>query len=145
MQDPHNLDRFVQAQRIVIHDVTNELQKGRKLGHWMWFVFPQVEGLGSSEYSRIYAIRSLHEARAFLTHEVLGPRLIGLTRTVVSHRDSTPDLIFGTIDSMKFRSSMTLFSELCPNIDVFSIALRQFYDGIPDQLTLDWLSRHIDS
>jgi uncharacterized protein (DUF1810 family) len=121
MEDPYDLERFVSAQDA--HDAyehaTNELGRGRKTSHWMWFVFPQIAGLGQTPTSRLYAISSLAEARAYLEHPVLGPRLRRSAQLVAGHRDRTAEQIFGGIDSMKLRSSMTLFMRAAPDEAVF--------------------------
>jgi uncharacterized protein (DUF1810 family) len=113
MQDPFNLQRFVDAQSNVFDTVLDELRGGRKVTHWIWFIFPQAAGLGRSPTSRFYAIASLDEARAYLAHPVLAPRLAECTSLVREHLDRGVSLeeIFGDLDAMKFRSSMQLFAE----------------------------------
>ena len=133
--DPWNLERFVQAQERVYEDVRDELRGGRKRSHWIWFVFPQIEGLGYSAMSARYAISGLDEAQAYLDHPVLGPRLrecVGLALAAPGDAES----IFGSIDAMKLRSSMTLFHHAAPNDEVFAKALMRFFDGSEDRLTL---------
>ncbi len=109
MDDPFNLQRFVDAQSLVYETVLRELRAGRKTTHWIWFIFPQARGLGRSAMSERYAISSLDEARAYLAHPVLGPRLEACTKLVLSHKDVSLEEIFGELDAMKFRSSMELF------------------------------------
>ena len=139
MDDPYDLLRFVEAQRSVYQDVVAELGAGRKRSHWMWFVFPQIAGLGRSPMAVRYAIRSLDEARAFLAHEVLGPRLRITTELVLRFQDRSGGEIFGQIDDMKFRSSMTLFAKALPG-DVFATALAAFFDGQADPFTVAHLA-----
>lgn len=151
MSDPYNLERFVEAQERVADDVTRELEAGRKRTHWMWFVFPQVEGLGSSATAQRYAIGSLDEAIAYLNHPVLGPRLEKWTQLVVETEGRSADEIFGYPDYLKFRSSMTLFDlaekesaeeETDDGSDgVFRRALEKYYAGRADDKTLRILGR----
>ena len=131
----HDLDRFVQAQDPVYADVLAELRGGRKTSHWMWFVFPQVAGLGFSPMSRRYAIRSLDEARAYLAHPVLGPRLRECAAIVAGINGSTAEQVFGGIDAVKLRSSMTLFHRAAPDESGFREVLVRFYGGVPDPAT----------
>jgi uncharacterized protein (DUF1810 family) len=142
--DPDDLERFVAAQDAAgTYDrAVGELRRGRKTGHWMWFVFPQIAGLGLSQTSRKFAISSLDEARAYLRHPVLGPRLTACARLVADTRDATADQIFGDIDAQKLRSSMTLFLRAAPGEPVFGEVLSQFFDGRPDAAT-DQLLRAI--
>ncbi len=107
-----NLDRFVEAQAPVYAQALAELRSGRKQSHWMWFVFPQLRGLGRSATAQHYGISSAAEARSYLDHQLLGPRLIECTEAVLAHRDQQAEAIFGPVDAMKFRSSMTLFEAL---------------------------------
>ena len=137
--DPHDLERFVEAQAGVIESAKQELRSGRKRGHWMWFVFPQVEGLGSSRTSRRYAIGSRDEAAAYLSHPTLGPRLRECTAIVNGLEDRTAHEVFGSPDDLKFRSSMTLFDAVADGSDPFETALERYYDE-PDPKTL-WFLR----
>ena len=121
--DPFQLDRFVEAQGTTFASALSELQAGRKRTHWMWFVFPQIAGLGHSAMAARYAIRSHTEAEAYLDHPLLGPRLRDCTGLVLMYANRTPYEIFGTPDDLKFRSSMTLFDAISPK-DVFSKALK---------------------
>lgn len=139
MLDPHDLQRFVDAQRSVYGRIVRELGEGRKRSHWMWFVFPQVAGLGSSAMARRYALADLAEARAYLAHAVLGPRLVECTTLVLAVDGRSAHQIFGSPDDLKFRSSMTLFG--CAAGDrvpgsVFQRALETYFDGAPDSMTL---------
>jgi uncharacterized protein (DUF1810 family) len=132
----HDLERFVEAQQGVYEGVLAELRRGHKTGHWMWFIFPQVAGLGHSEMSRRYAIVSLDEARAYLAHPILGPRLrecAGLLLT--ASPNLTAAAILGPIDAVKLRSSMTLFHRAAPEDPVFIDVLERFYGGVPDPAT----------
>jgi len=133
--DPYDLQRFIDAQDPVYDEVSAELREGRKRSHWMWFVFPQIEGLGSSPMSRRFAISSLAEAEAYLEHPILGARLRECTE-FVKRSDRKIEAILGQVDSLKFRSSMTLFAQITNADDVFAEALTQFFDGEPDPLTL---------
>ena len=137
--DPYNLDRFVQSQDGVFDRVLKELRSGVKMGHWMWFIFPQIKGLGRSPISIEFAISSQDEARAYLQHSVLGPRLKECTRLVLLVEGRSAEEIFGSPDDMKFRSSMTLFAQVSPDDDIFLRALQKYFGGIPDRLTLDRL------
>lgn len=140
MQDPYDLQRFVEAQAPVYDDVLAELRAGRKRSHWMWFVFPQIAGLGSSGTARFYAIASLAEAKAYLGHPLLGPRLRECTETVLGAGDGSARRIFGSPDDLKFRSSMTLFARASGMRPPFTAALDRFFGGEPDPRTLEILS-----
>ena len=137
--DPYNLDRFVQAQSSVFERVLQELRAGMKTGHWMWFIFPQIKGLGRSPVSIEFAIASRQEASAYLQHPTLGPRLKQCTRLVLQVEGRSVEEIFGVPDDMKFRSSMTLFAQVSPDDDIFVKALQKYFVGVPDQLTQDRL------
>jgi len=137
--DPHDLERFVEAQEPVIDDVKRELRAGRKRGHWMWFVFPQMEGLGRSERSRYYGLASREEAEAYLDHEVLGPRLRECTGIVNAVEGRSANEIFGSPDDLKFRSSMTLFEAVAAEPTPFRTALETYDDGDRDEKTLELL------
>lgn len=139
MDDPHDLARFVAAQEGVFEDAERELAQGRKISHWMWFVFPQIDGLGMSAMSRRYAIRSLDEARAYLAHPVLGPRLRRCTELAMGHQGLSAHDIFGSPDDRKLRSCLTLFGEVAAD-DLFDRALARFHDG-PCRRTLELLGR----
>ncbi len=139
-QDPFDLERFVVAQAPVIDEVEAELAAGRKTSHWMWFVFPQIAGLGFSAMSQRYAIGGVDEARAYLDHPVLGRRLRRLTGVVNGQDGRTAHQIFGSPDDLKFRSTMTLFDAVAPGGD-FRTALDKFFDGDGDEATLRLLGR----
>ena len=137
--DPFRLERFVLAQAPLIKGVLSELESGIKMGHWMWFIFPQIRGLGRSPISIEYAISGIEEAQAYLQHLVLGPRLKECTRLVLSVEGRSALEIFGSPDDMKFRSSMTLFAKAARSDDIFERALQKYFDGVPDRLTLERL------
>jgi uncharacterized protein (DUF1810 family) len=145
MSDQYNLQRFVEAQAGVYEQVCVELRAGRKRSHWMWFVFPQIRGLGSSEMAMRYAISGREEARAYLDHSVLGPRLRECAGIVVELEGRTVEEIFGYPDDLKFHSSMTLFSEAAapfaevegPSESVFHKALKKYFSGKTDRRTLE--------
>ena len=139
--DPHDLARFLDAQEGVYEQALAELRAGRKESHWMWFVFPQFEGLGSSETSRRYAIRSLDEAAAYLHHPVLGARLIECTEAVNALRGLTAEQIFGTPDDRKFRSSMTLFEIVVGPESPFTSALERYFSRERDARTVELVRR----
>ncbi|HEV2364611.1 MAG TPA: DUF1810 domain-containing protein [Caulobacteraceae bacterium] len=134
--DPFDLQRFVDAQEGVIERVRAELAAGRKESHWMWFVFPQFAGLGSSPMSVRFALSSRAEAAAYLAHPVLGPRLRDLTGLALGNENRDARAIFGPVDALKFRSSLTLFAEAAEPGNVFRRALDCFFDGQPDPATL---------
>ena len=139
MDDPHDLQRFVDAQAGVYDQALAELSAGAKRSHWMWFIFPQIAGLGFSAMARRYAIASRLEARAYLNHAVLGPRLIACTRAVCRVEGRSAHQIFGSPDDLKFRSSMTLFAAVAED-GIFVEALRKYYGGQPDEATLQALA-----
>ena len=140
MTDPFDLERFVRAQDPVFRDVQGALARGRKQTHWMWFVFPQIAGLGFSTMSQRYAIGSRAEARAYLAHPVLGPRLIECTTLVLAVEGRTINAILGAPDDAKFRSSMTLFGAVSDE-PVFDQALARYFAGERDGATLEMLAR----
>ena len=133
MPDP--LDRFLVGQRDTYGGALAELRAGRKTGHWIWFVFPQLAGLGRSELSRYYAITSLDEARAYLAHPVLGARLRESAAALLATNGRSAADTLGSIDAMKVRSSMTLFHRAAPDDPVFAEVLARFYGGVPDPST----------
>ena len=132
-----SLDRFVAAQDPVWDEVVAELTAGRKRTHWMWFVFPQIAGLGRSGMAQRYALASVAEAAEYADHPVLGPRLRLATGLVLGHAGQPAEAVLGGIDAMKFRSSMTLFALARPGEPCFGAALDAFWDGAPDPATLD--------
>lgn len=137
MDHDFNLNRFVEAQEPMYSAVTAELADGCKVSHWMWFIFPQIAGLGFSAMSRRYAISGLDEARRYLRHPLLGPRLRECTRLVNQLDGRTAKEIFGSIDSTKFRSSLTLFARASPDDPIFQAALDKYFDGDEDPLTVE--------
>jgi len=135
--DPDRLQRFVEAQDSggTYERALAELRAGRKASHWMWFVFPQIAGLGRSEMSRRYAISSSEEAHAYFDHTVLGPRLVECARALLEHEDRSATEIMGGIDATKLRSSMTLFAAVAPEEPAFRQVLDRYFDGEPDEAT----------
>jgi uncharacterized protein (DUF1810 family) len=134
--DPYDLDRFVTAQDGGTYErAVAELRAGRKTSHWIWFVFPQIAGLGQSPTSRHYSISSLDEARAYLDHPVLGRRLRECADVLASLTGHSAEQIFGRLDAMKLRSSMTLFQRAAPGDRVFGQILDRYFDGAPDPVT----------
>lgn len=136
MDDPYNVQRFVAAQQPVFEMACAELRAGKKQTHWMWFIFPQIEGLGQSPMAVRFAISSLDEARAYLDHPVLGPRLRECSRLVAAVDGRSIEEILGYPDDMKFRSSMTLFAQASSDNQVFLDCLRKYFGGEPDAATL---------
>jgi uncharacterized protein (DUF1810 family) len=130
-----DLERFGAAEGGVYEGVLDELRHGRKTGHWIWFIFPQMAGLGRSAVSRFYAIASLDEARAYLAHPVLGPRLRQCAELVLAIRDRTAGEVFGEVDAMKLRSSMTLFHRADPHEPLFHDVIDTFLGGVTDDAT----------
>jgi uncharacterized protein (DUF1810 family) len=139
MRDPYNLQRFVDAQNGIFEQVRSELREGRKRSHWMWFIFPQVRGLGHSHVAEIFAIASKGEAQAYLDHSVLAQRLRECTQLVNQVQGRTLEEIFGYPDNLKFRSSMTLFAQVTADNQVFVEALRKYCNGELDPSTLERL------
>jgi uncharacterized protein (DUF1810 family) len=132
---PYDLERFVLAQEHVYDSVLEELRRGQKTGHWIWFIFPQIAGLGSSDMSRHFAIASLDEAVAYLAHPVLGARLLECASAVLATRGRTAKEIFGPIDAVKLRSCATLFHRAAPNEPLFGELLDRYYGGVADEAT----------
>jgi len=140
--DPHNLKRFVDAQAHVYEIALDEIDHGRKRSHWMWFVFPQLRGLGRSSTAQIYGLGSLAEARAYLAHPLLGPRLRECTEAALEHSGKPLIDIFGSPDDLKFRSSMTLFERAAgPGDPLFQAAIDHLCGGRPDPTTLELLGK----
>jgi uncharacterized protein (DUF1810 family) len=135
------LDRFTAAQDGVYPRVIEELSAGRKRSHWMWFIFPQLAGLGSSAMAQRYALGGLDEARAYLAHPLLGARLRECSALVLAVQGATVHGIFGAPDNMKFHSSMTLFAQAAPDDALFRACLGKYFGGVPDQATLDLLDK----
>jgi uncharacterized protein (DUF1810 family) len=132
---PYDLDRFLDAQAHVYAGALEELRGGRKTGHWIWFIFPQIAGLGHSGMSQRFAISSLDEARAYLAHPILGARLRECAGAVLAATGRSADEILGSIDATKLRSSMTLFHRAAPDEPMFSNVLDQLYGGVADPMT----------
>jgi len=141
MANDYNLHRFLDAQEHVYDTVLAELRAGRKSSHWIWFIFPQIAGLGHSEMAQQFAIGSLDEAKAYLQHPVLCSRLRSCTQLVLDVNGRSAEEIFGYPDYLKFRSCMTLFLTAATDDTIFKNALLTYFDGKPDQLTLDILAR----
>ena len=131
----YDLERFLDAQEPVYERVLDEIRSGRKVSHWMWFIFPQVAGLGSSSMSQRYAIASLDEARAYLAHPVLGARLRECAGLLLQSAGGSAEGILGPIDARKLRSSMTLFHRAAPEDPLFTQVLERFYGGVADEAT----------
>ena len=138
--DSYNLQRFITAQNPVYQRVLSELREGRKRTHWMWFIFPQIRGLGESEVSRRFAIGSLYEAEAYFSHPILRSRLMECTELVNGIEGRSIEDIFGYPDHLKFRSSMTLFAQAVPGEKVFNEALDKYFAGVPDDFTISRLA-----
>jgi uncharacterized protein (DUF1810 family) len=138
--DPFDLERFVEAQRANYDDALAELTAGRKTTHWMWYVLPQLRGLGMSHMARRYGIASLDEARAYLAHPVLGPRLIACVAVMNALPESNAERVLGSIDGVKFRSCLTLFLAADPGNAALRTALDKFYGGVRDERTLALLA-----
>jgi uncharacterized protein (DUF1810 family) len=136
MRTEDDLERFVEAQDRVYEEVRRELAAGRKMTHWMWFVFPQLRGLGHSATAQYYGIASRNEAASYLQHPVLGPRLRECVGLVLAVDGATAHAIFGSPDDLKFRSSMTLFAAAAPPEPLFQSALDKYFEGNPDPVTL---------
>jgi uncharacterized protein (DUF1810 family) len=139
--DPWNLARFVEAQQGDYDQALAEIRSGRKRSHWMWYVFPQFVGLGSSPVSIHYAIKSRKEAEAYLAHPILGARLLECAEAVVQIQDRSAQEIFGSPDDMKLRSSATLFASVSPGGSVFHRVIDKYFDGKPDVRTSELLNR----
>jgi uncharacterized protein (DUF1810 family) len=141
MTDDYNLHRFLTAQAHTYDTVLAELRSGRKSSHWIWFIFPQITGLGHSAMAQQFAITSLDEAKAYLQHPILGPRLRACTQLVLDVNGRSAEEIFGYPDKLKFRSCITLFLTAATDNIIFKDALLKYFDGKPDQLTLDILAQ----
>ncbi|HVX15264.1 MAG TPA: DUF1810 domain-containing protein [Pirellulales bacterium] len=139
--DPCDLDRFVQAQESDYERALSEIGSGRKRSHWMWYIFPQYEGLGFSSTAQRYAIKSVEEAAAYLKHPVLGPRLVECAAAALRVEGRSASDIFGSPDDMKLRSSATLFAHVSPPGSVFEQLLSRFFQGQPDKKTLDLIGQ----
>ncbi len=140
-ENTYNLQRFIQAQADIYPDVLEELRAGRKRSHWMWFIFPQLKGLGVSEISRYYAISNLEEARAFFSHPILGKRLLECCQILNQLTNHTAYEIFGFPDEMKLRSCLTLFHLAVPDEAIFDFLLDQYFNAEIDEKTIELLKR----
>ena len=134
--DPHDLSRFVQAQHDDYQQALSEIRSGRKRSHWMWYIFPQYDGLGFSSTSRRYAIKSTAEAQAYLSHPILGPRLVECAKAVLGVEGRSASEIFGSPEDMKLKSCATLFAQVSPSGSVFELLLAKYYRGERDGKTL---------
>ena len=140
MIDSNDLIKFLEAQNQLYLKALSEIKEGKKSTHWMWFIFPQVKGLGSSETAQYYAIKDLNEAAAYLLHPVLGKHLIEISNEVLNLKGKTATQIFGTPDDLKLRSCMTLFASIKNADPIFQKVLIKYFDGLPDSLTLQLLN-----
>lgn len=136
MSTIYNLSRFLDAQKEDFEIALNEIKNGRKTSHWMWYIFPQIKGLGQSETSKYYAIKNKREAEKYLEHEILGPRLIEISNALLNLKTDNPVQVFGSIDSVKLKSSMTLFSSIENADPVFQKVLDKYFNGEKDQNTI---------
>jgi uncharacterized protein (DUF1810 family) len=143
--DPYDLERFVQAQAGVYEQALSEIRSGRKRSHWMWFIFPQFEGLGISSISKRYAVKSVAEAKACLAHPVLGPRLVECTEAALGLQERSAAEIFGSPDDMKLRSCATLFASVSPEGSVFHRLIDKYFEGKHDDRTLRLIGEEHDS
>ena len=141
MADAYNLDRFLKAQEGSYDTVLDELRAGRKRSHWIWFIFPQIAGLGMSPTSQFYAIKSLDEAAAYLRHPILGGRLHECLKALQTLEQTDASQVFGELDATKFRSSLTLFAEADPSDPIVEVALDRWFGGRKDEKTLQLLRR----
>jgi len=137
----YNLERFVEAQKRDYSTALNEIKSGRKRSHWIWYVFPQLEQLGRSSTAKYYGIRDIQEAQEYLMHPILGSRLDEICKALLALETDNPYNVMGTIDGVKLRSSMTLFSEASEANPVFDSVLKKFFDGEKDEITLNLLSK----
>lgn len=134
------MERFLKAQEYVYDIALAEIKNGRKDSHWMWYIFPQLKGLGLSQMSLKYGIVNLNEAKEYINHPILGPRLIEISKAVLDSKVATANELFGCVDAMKLKSSMYLFSIAAPNISVFQDVLDKYFNGETDELTRKLLS-----
>ena len=138
--DFNSLDRFVQAQTLMYSTTLREIKNGKKVSHWMWFIFPQLRGLGMSSISRYYGLENFDEAKAYLAHPVLSGRLYEICGELLKHKDKTALEIFGDIDEMKLKSSMTLFALTSEDYTIFDEVLENFFGGEMDEVTVKLIS-----
>ena len=137
--DPYDLGRFVQAQEADYERALAEVRSGQKRSHWMWYIFPQLDGLGSSSMARTYAIKTVAEAEAFLRHPILGPRLGRIMEAALQVQDRSARAIFGSTDELKLRSCATLFARVSSSGSVFELVLDKYFHGVGDSRTLELL------
>ena len=135
--DQYNLNRFIEAQMVIYEGAMLELARGRKDSHWVWYIFPQIEGLGNSDTIKLYAIKSLEEGRAYLKHPVLGPRLIKACEILLSLKDASMDEVMGFPDDLKLLSSMTLFEAVSDSNSIFTQIIKEFFDDERDKTSLE--------
>ena len=135
--DQYNLNRFIEAQMTTYEGAMLELTRGRKESHWVWYIFPQIEGLGRSDTAKLYSIKSLEEGRAYLEHSVLGPRLVEACEILLSLKDASIDEVMGFPDDLKLLSSMTLFEALSDSNSIFTQIIKEFYDDERDKTSLE--------
>lgn len=136
-----DLDRFLYAQELTYDKALDEVRNGKKESHWMWFIFPQIIGLGVSDTAMLYSISGIGEAKLYLEHEILGPRLVEITKEVLSLETDDPVEVFGEVDALKLNSSMTLFDYVSADENVFKEVIDKFYDGQKDEKTLQLIKR----
>lgn len=136
-----DFDRFLYAQELTYDKALDEVRNGKKESHWMWFIFPQIIGLGVSETAMLYSISGIGEAKLYLEHEILGPRLVEITKEVLSLETDDPVEVFGEVDALKLNSSMTLFDYVSDDENVFKEVIDKFYDGQKDEKTLQLIKR----
>ena len=139
-----NLNRFTEAQETVYPQVLRELKNGKKTSHWMWFIFPQIEGLGYSATARYYSIKGIKEASEYMAHPILGARLLECANIILKIEGKTADDIFGYPDNIKLKSSMTLFNSVTPERNVFGNVLKKYFSGEQDEQTLSILKKEIE-
>lgn len=136
-----DFDRFLYAQELTYDKALDEVRNGKKESHWMWFIFPQIIGLGVSDTAMLYSISGIGEAKLYLEHEILGPRLVEITKEVLSLETDDPVEVFGEVDALKLNSSMTLFDYVSDDENVFKEVIDKFYDGQKDEKTLQLIKR----
>lgn len=140
METTYDLNRFLEAQETIYNEALTEIKNGKKQGHWMWFIFPQIAGLGFSDFNVFYAIKNIDEATQYLHHPVLGKRLIEISKAVLEIKGKTANEIFGKPDDRKLQSCMTLFAQITNTDPIFQKVLDQYYQGTKDEKTLQLLN-----
>lgn len=140
MEKTYDLNRFLEAQKTTYNEALSEIKKGKKQSHWMWYIFPQIAGLGFSEYNVFYALKNIEEATQYLQHPVLGKRLIEISKAVLEINEKTANEIFGKPDDRKLKSCMTLFAQIKNTEPIFQKVLDTYYQGIKDEKTLQLLN-----